>query len=92
MGLDEENYAKWKVRSKVLSVAAWLGIVLSIMAVVATYLVPDISNTARLAGFLFLIVNAIASPFLLYLFVRTKLEFKQAKSRCEQKKRAEITP
>lgn len=78
MDFEKENYAKWKVRSKAIGFATWLGVALFLGAVVATYLVPD--NTAKLMGFVFLILNVIASPFLIYLFVRTKINFKEAKA------------
>ncbi|WED23436.1 hypothetical protein L3Q72_19545 [Vibrio sp. JC009] len=84
MGSEEADYARWKVRAKIMGFATWLGLALAIAAVVATYLAPDVSNTARLAGFLFIIINALASPAWLYLFVRTRLELKAAKERYEQ--------
>ncbi|MDG3087831.1 hypothetical protein P7F88_17855 [Vibrio hannami] len=91
MGIEEENYSRWRIRTRVIGFVAWLGIALSVLAVVATYLVPDISNTARLMGFIFLILNVMASPFLLYLFVRTRVNLKEAKERYEQMKHTEVS-
>lgn len=82
MYFEEENYVKWKFRTKAIGFATWLGVALFMGAVVATYLVPD--NTAKLMGFIFLILNVVASPFLIYLYVKTRIGFKDAKSRYEQ--------